>query len=315
MPREIGFLLLDGFALMSFASAMEPLRAANILAGQDLYAWRHFALGEQVEASSGMRLDADGRVGDDAALDTLLVCAGGNPAGFRHRGTLQWLRRMAHRRIRLGGVSGGPFVLAKAGLLDGYRCTIHWEHVPAFQETYPHLDMTRRLYEIDRDRLTCAGGIAALDMMHAVIAQDHGQPLADAVAEWFLQTHVRGGGGAQRRTLQERFGATSPRLLVALHELETRVENPPNRADLAAAAGVSVRQLERLFAAELGTSIGAHRLRVQLQRARTLLRQSTMPVVEVAIASGFVSASHFSRSYKTAFGLSPRGDRRQPRSR
>ena len=308
-PRTIGFCLVDGFALMSFASAIEPLRAANVLAGRELYRWRHIAMAEAALASNGLRLAPDHRVGDEVALDMLLVVAGGNPAEFRDPKTFRWLRRLARRGVAIGGVSGGPFVLARAGLLDGYRCTIHWEHGPAFRETFPHLDMTGRLFEIDRDRLTCAGGVAALDMLHALIAQDHGRALADAVAEWFLQTEIRTAEGAQRRTLQERFRVSSGPLLVALDALETRIEDPPGRAELARMAGVSVRQLERLFAAELRTTIARHRLTLQLERARMLVRQSAMPLLEIAVASGFASASHFSRAYKAAFGRPPRADR------
>ncbi len=213
VPRRIGLLLVDGFALMSFASAMEPLRAANVIAGRELYAWRHIAVGEVALASSGLRLAPDHRVCDAVDLDMLLVVAGGNRAEFRDTRTLRSLRRLARSGTRIGGVSGGPFVLARAGLLDGYRCTTHWEHVPAFQETFPQLEMRRRLYEVDRDRLTCARGVAALNMMHALISQDHGRALADAVAEWFLQAEIRAAGGAQRRSLQERFrvGADRPR--------------------------------------------------------------------------------------------------------
>ena len=127
-------------------------------------------------------------VGADLDLDTLFVCAGGNPAAFADEATLQWLRRLARRGVRIGGVSGGPFILARAGLLDGYRCTIHWEHIPAFTEFFPGLNTKRSLYEIDRDRLTCAGGVAALDMMHALISAQHGRGLADEVGDWFLQT-------------------------------------------------------------------------------------------------------------------------------
>lgn len=308
MPGLVGFLLLDNFALMSFASAMEPLRAANIIAGKYLYEWHHFGIGAQVASSSGIKLTPDHHVGDDVPLDTLLVCAGGNPAAFRHNGTLQWLRRLSRRGVKIGGVSGGPFILAQAGLLANYRCTIHWEHVPAFIEAFPDLDVTGTLYEIDRDRLTCAGGVAALDMMHAVIGEDHGQTLADAVAEWFLQTQVRIGSGRQRRIRHERFG-TNPQLLAALEALEAGLECPPSREELAAKAGISIRHLERLFAKRLGTSIEKHRQKEQLYRARALLRQSSMSVLEIAIASGFVSASHFSRLYKEAFGRSPRDDR------
>jgi transcriptional regulator GlxA family with amidase domain len=309
-PRVIGFLLINDFALMAFASAIEPLRAANILAGRQLYEWKMFATDDVVVASNGLSLRADHLIGSDAALDTLFVCAGGNPVCFHHRRTTQWLRRLARSGIRIGGVSAGPFILARAGLLDGYRCTVHWEHVPAFLEAFPHLQLTRTLYEIDRNRLTCAGGVAAFDLMHALIAEDHGAALADEVADWFLQTQVRLGSGSQRRSLRERLDVSNPRLLSALTELEGEKGRSLPRQELAARGGVSVRQLERLFESKLGTTIEAYRRKMRLHHARTLLRQTTMPVLEVALVSGFTAASHFSRAYRATFGRSPREERK-----
>ena len=306
-PERVGFLLIPGFALMSYASAIEPLRAANQLAGRELYDWRHVSTGEaEIAASNGVAIAADHRVGDGAAFDTVFVCAGGNPAEFAHRPTLKWLRGQARRGVRLGGVSGGPFILARAGLLAGHRCTIHWEHIPAFVEQFPELEVERSLYVIDRDRLTSAGGIAALDLMHALIEHDHGPALAAAVSEWFLHTEVRSGSGPQRMTLRERFGTGNARLLKALERMEARLEEPASRAELAAAAGVSVRQLERLFAAHLRSSVGQHYRRIRLDRARLLLRQTAMPILEVAVACGFASPSHFSRAYRRRFGQAPR---------
>lgn len=309
-PQVVGFLLVPGFALMSYASAIEPLRAANRLAGRELYAWRHVSVdGAAVQASNGLGILADHRIGDDVYLDALFVCAGGNPALFDHQPTLAWLRRLAQRGVKIGGVSGGPYILARAGLLHGYRCTIHWEHVPAFVEEFPDLELTRTLYEIDRDRLTCAGGIAALDMMHVLIERAHGHDLAAQVSEWFLQTETRLGSGPQRMSLRERYGVASPRLLTALAYMEMHLEEPVSRDELASAAGVSVRQLERLFADHLGTTIGDHYLRLRLKRAQSLLRETTLPVIEVAVACGFVSASHFSRAYKSRYGRSPKAER------
>lgn len=306
----IGVLLVPGFALMSYASAVEPLRAANRLAGRELYRWRHISIdGEPARASNGATILCEHRIGDKVKLDLLLVCAGGNPALFEHEPTLRWLRALAHARVRIGGVSGGSYLLARAGLLRGYRFTIHWEHIPALVEEFPDLTVSNTLYEIDRDRLTCAGGIAALDMMHALIEADHGHRLASAVSDWFLHSQVRLGSGPQRMTLRERFGVTHPRLLRVLGEMEARIEEPASRAALAAVAGVSPRQLERLFQAHLGSTVGEHYLAVRLDRAQTLLRQTTMPVLDVAVACGFVSASHFSRSYKERFGWSPRVER------
>jgi transcriptional regulator GlxA family with amidase domain len=310
-PRKLGFLLIDDFALMSFASAIEPFRAANVLAGRHLYDWVIVGADrEGAAASAGLSVQTRYRVGDDFDLDTLFVCAGGNPAGYADEAVLQWLRRLARRGVRIGGVSGGPFILARAGLLDGYRCTIHWEHVPAFRESFPHLALRRSLYEIDRDRLTCAGGIAALDMMHALIAAEQGRSLADKVSEWFLQTDIRLGTGAQRRSLQERYETANAHLLTALELVESHIEHPMSRRVLAQAAGISVRQLERLFAQHLDTTLDGHYREIRLDRARALLRQTAMPVAEVGLASGFQSASHFSRQYKRRFGHAPAQERR-----
>jgi transcriptional regulator GlxA family with amidase domain len=309
-PTQVGFLLLPGFALMSYASAAEPLRAANQLAGRALYAWRHISLdGEAAAASNGASIRADHRIGERIDLDLLFVCAGGNPALFADPATYRWLRRLARAGVAIGGVSGGAYVLARAGLLDGYRATIHWEHLPAFSEEFPQLALERSLYVIDRDRLTCAGGVAALDLMHALIERDHGHALAAQVSEWYLHTEVRLGSGPQRMRLRERFGVSNPKLLAALSEIERRIEEPPGRAELAAAAGTSVRQLERLFARHLGSTIAAHGLRVRLAHARTLLRQTAKPVLDVAVMCGFASASHFSRAYRTAYGHPPKAER------
>jgi transcriptional regulator GlxA family with amidase domain len=308
---RVGFLLLPDFALMSYASAVEPLRAANRLAGRDLYAWRHISLdGEAATASNGASIRADHPIGEAIDLDVLFVCAGGNPARFENRAAYRWLRTLAHKGVAIGGVSGGAYLLARAGLLDGYRATIHWEHLPAFSEEFPHLAMERSLFVIDRDRLTCAGGIAALDLMHALIERDHGHDLAAAVSEWYLHTEVRLGSGPQRMALHERFGVSNPKLLRALSEIERRLEEPPTTRELAALAGTSVRQLERLFALHLKTTIGAHGLRVRLARAQTLLRQTSKPILEIAVMCGFASASHFSRTYREAHGHPPKAERR-----
>lgn len=310
VPRRIGFLLIDGFALMSYSSAIEPFRAANVLADRPLYTWRHISTERpEVVASNGVRFLADHVVGENLALDTLFVCAGGNPALFNDAATFRWLRWIARRGVRIGGVSGGPFILARAQLLRGYRCTIHWEHMEAFIEAFPDVPVRPSLFEIDRDRLTCAGGIAALDMVHAILAEDHGSGLAVAVSEWFLQTHVRLGSGGQRMTLRERFGISNHRLIRVLEHMEMRVEEPTSRDALAALAGVSTRQLDRLFSKHLGTSLEAHYLAIRLDRARALLRQTMLPIVEVAMACGFASPSHFSRRYRARFGKPPIAER------
>jgi transcriptional regulator GlxA family with amidase domain len=308
---RVGFLLVPGFSLLSYASAVEPLRAANRLTGQQLYAWRHISIdGEPTAASNGATINADHKVGEKIDLDMLFVCAAGNPAAFSNAAVCRWLRNMARSGARIGGVSGGAYLLARAGLLDGYRATIHWEHLPAFAEDFPHLSVERSLFVIDRDRLTCAGGIAALDLMHALIEGDHGHSLAAAISEWYLHTEVRLGSEPQRLTLRERFGVTNPKLLRALNEIEKRIEEPPSRLELAALVGTSLRQLERLFARHLQTTIADHSRRVRLDRARVLLRQTSKPIVEIAMMCGFCSAAHFSRVYRTTYGYPPKQERR-----
>ena len=309
--QVIGFLLINDFALMSYAAAVEPLRAANLLSGRELYRWRHVSVdGEAARASNGGRVLADTRVGDTGAFDTVMVCAGGNPALFDDPPAFAWLRDLARRGVRLGGVSGGPWILARAGVLQGYRATIHWEHLPALAEAFPNLELRRTLYEVDRDRLTCAGGIAALDMMVELIERDHGHTLAAAVAEWYLRTEMRAGSAAQRMEARERFGISNEKLLRALAYMEANLEEPASKDRLAAIAGVSVRQLERLFAKHLHATPTEHYLRVRLGRARTLLRQTSLSVMETAVASGFVSPSHFSRAYRAQFGKSPKDERK-----
>ncbi len=197
-------------------------------------------------------------------------------------------------------------------MLQGRRATVHWEHLPAMAEAFPALDLRRTLYEVDRDRLTCAGGIAALDMMVELIEHDHGHTLAAAVSEWYLRTELRSGSAAQRMPARERFGVSNEKLLRALTYMEARLEDPASKETVAAAAGLSGRQLERLFAQHLGATPTEYYLRMRLDRARTLLRQTTLSVLETGVACGFVSSSHFSRAYRARFGKPPKAERATP---
>jgi transcriptional regulator GlxA family with amidase domain len=319
-PREsappiasVGFLLVPGFPLMAYASAVEPLRAANQLSGRTLYRWWHAAPGDApAMASNGAAVLPDFSIGAAAnPLDLMIVCAGGNPASFRDRKTLSWLRRLARRGTIMGGISGGPFILARAGLLDGRRCTLHWEHLPAFQEAFPHIEPTRSLFEIDTDRITCSGGVAGLDMMIALITRDHGFELGSAVSDWFLHTQVREGARPQRMDLRLRLGIADDRLLHALKAMEAQLERPLPRQRIAKIAGVSLRQLERSFRSQLGHGVHAHYLSLRLNRSRQLLRETPLSVLEIAMATGFGSASQFSRAFGREFGFPPRELRRR----
>ena len=304
--QTVGFLLVPGFALMSYTAAIEPLRAANLIAGRELYRWWHAApQAKPVAASNGVAIIPDCGTDSDRAANMVFVCAGGNPATFEDRGVFAWLRRLARKGVTIGGISGGPYILAKAGLLEGRRATLHWEHLPAFREAFPEIEVVPSLFEIDGNRITCSGGISALDMMVALIERDHGRQLAASVGDWFLHTHIREGMGPQRMDLRYRLGVADEKLIGVLRSMEMSLEMPRQRAALAKEAGISLRQLERLFRHHIGRGIHGHYRFLRLERARQLLRETTLPVLDVALATGFASSSQFSRAYRHAFGQPP----------
>ena len=305
-PQTVGFLLVPGFALMSYAAAVEPLRAANLISGKELYRWWNAAPGgKAVTASNGLAIIPDCGTNTEREAAMVFVCAGGNPALFDDKSVFAWLRRLARKGVAIGGISGGPYLLAKAGLLDRRRATLHWEHLPAFREAFPEVAVVPSLFEIDGNRITCSGGISALDMMVALIERDHGRQLAAAVGDWFLHTHIREGFGPQRMDLRYRFGVADDKLVSVLSAMETSIEAPLSRASLARQAGISLRQLERLFHRHIGHGIHFHYRWLRLERARQLLRETTLPVLDVALATGFASASQFARAYGKAFGEPP----------
>jgi AraC family carnitine catabolism transcriptional activator len=313
-PRTLGLLLIDDFALMSYASIIEPYRAANVLAGEMLYRWLHVSMdGRPARASNGASVAADQAVGQPLACDTLFVFAAGDPASFRDAATFAWLRDIARRGATLAGVSGGPFLLARAGLLDGYRATIHWDHRPTFAESFSEIAIEPSLYVIDRRRVTCAGGTSGLDLAIELIEREQGHALAAKVGDWFIRTQSRAADQPQRASLRERYGIANDRVLKALARMEATVEEPEPRRELARVAGVSLRQLERLFARYAGESVNDCYRRIRLEQAIQLLSKTGLSVTSVAIACGFRSSSHFSRAFKSHYGVSPVQGRRQSR--
>ena len=312
-PRRFGFLLVPRFSLIAFTAAIEPLRLANRVAGRELYAWRLFSAdGGPVSASNGVTVAAHGSFTDAKDLDAAIVCAGIDVELLDHRRLMAALRRLSSFGANVGAVCTGAFVLAKAGLLDGHRATIHWENHAGLLAAFPHLQLSQELFEIDRNRLTGAGGTAAADMMLSVIARDHGPAVAAAVTDQLVHGRIREAGERQRLDLRTRLGVAHPKLLAVAALMERSVETPLSCAELAAEAGLSVRQLERLFSRYLGRSPTRHYLSVRLERARELLRRTSMAVLSVGLATGFASASHFSKSYSEHFGRTPSAERRQP---
>ena len=309
MPEIIQFLLLPGFSAIGFISAVEPLRVANRFRGP-LYRWRVLSLdGGAVQASNGMSVNADGALSEAERGVMLLVVAGFEPlAGFGP--TLQHtLRRLDHDGMILGGIDTGAMVLAEAGLLDGYRATLHWEALEAFKERYPRLHATQELFEIDRRRITCAGGTASIDLMLDLIAQAHGSELAIQVSEQFVLGRIRPRQDHQRMQIANRYGISNKKLVKVIGEMERNTEQPLNTQVLADGVQVTRRQLERLFRLHLDDTPSGFYLRLRLDKARQLLRQTDMSVLEVSIACGFESASYFTRCYRARFVKCPREDR------
>ncbi|MEM6666206.1 MAG: GlxA family transcriptional regulator [Pseudomonadota bacterium] len=308
--RTFGFVVTPNFSMMCLSAVFEPLRQANRLSGQPLYRWEFISAdGDAVPSSAGVSVVVDGSLDGTMVYDSVVVCTGVGGETVRDSRLMAWLRRQARGGARIGAVSTGSFVLARAGLLHGHRSTVHWESLDTFTELFPDLDVTGALYELDGDRFTCSGGIASLDLMHAIIEADHGSELAGAVSEQFLHNHVRTGDDPQRMALRERLGVSHARLLKVIEDMELNLEDPLPRQTLAYSAGVSVRQLERLFRTHLGRTLGQYYLELRLRRARAMLKQTSQSVLDVAVACGFVSASHFSRAYRQRFGQAPRADR------
>lgn len=302
-----GFLLTQNFALMSFASASEPLRAANLIAQSPLYTARSFSVdGRPVPSSSGFAIPCD-ILKEGTNCHTVFVVAGGNPSDWRKaKATYPVLRRLARQGVRIGGISSGSYLLAEAGLLVGRDFTIHWEHAPALREAFPQLTPRHARYVLDGDRITCGGGIAPLDMMHALISERMGQAFSRRVSDWFLHTAVAEPTAPQRGSVAERFGTHHPALLAALEKMETTIENPLSRQAMARLVGLSPRHLDRLFTMKLKRGFLATYRRIRLQHAHKLLDQSPMSISEIAFATGFSNASHFSRVFQDHFGIRPK---------
>lgn len=304
-PFRIGVVPLDGFALMSYASLVEPFRAANLLARDELYDVVNFAGGPVAMSSGAAGVHAEYQVGAQPALDFLFVVSGGDPSAVRDPALFRWLGRMSRSGATLGGVSGGPFVLARAGLMKERRMTVHWEHAQALAELDPTLLLERRRFVIDRDRVTCGGGTAALDLAIALIARWHGSPFARLVSDWFLHTDIRLATDPQRGNLAERLGTTSPPVIAAVTAMEGHIADPLSLEDFGLISGVSGRQLNRLFGRHLGQSAMRYYVRLRLEAARRLLANSELSMTDIALATGFASSSNFSRSYAAHFGEPP----------
>lgn len=309
--QHIGFFLIADFSMMSFAAALEPLRMANRMSGKELYQWHFYGLDDEpVYASNGLPFTPTRSMKDVDNLHTMLVVAG---IGAHHVGQdnfLSWLRGLARKGINVGGTSTGSLLLAKAGLLKQRTCTIHWENRDSLAEQFPDLRVTGELFEIDRNVMTCSGGLAGLDMMLHLIAMKHGEELAKDVAEQCIHPAIRPAHEKQRMELQIRHQTRHPRLLKALELMRANIEEVLSCKEIGELVGLSTRQMERLFRDSLQVSPATHYINLRLERARYLLQQSTLSVLQISTACGFSSTSYFARCYRKLYGHTPREERR-----
>lgn len=311
--KTFGFILLPNFTTIGFASAIETLRMAGLAARRPLYRTVLIATTtEPIQASNGMRVLPDTSIDQAPSLDALFV-VGSNPIPQKYdRQLLHWLRRQADHGVPLGGICTGSHLLACAGLLKGYRCTVHWEDIEQVKEKFPGIIISNQLYELDRDRYTCSGGTASMDMTLQLVGREPGgAEIASRAAELLLCDRVRNGRDQQRIPLRQKLGNTQPKLSQIVAIMEANLEEPLELEELAQLNTVSVRQLERLFNKYLGRKPSQYYLELRLNRARELLLRSESQVRDIALACGFASPAHFSKCYSRQFGLSPRGERKQ----
>lgn len=312
-PRRFVFVLLDKFTLLCFSCALESLRIANRMAGQQLYDWVLVGEGgEEVRASSGTAFRLDGDLAEMNRDDTILVCGGINVQGASTKRVLGWLRREARRGPVIGGLCTAGYTLAKAGLLDGKKATIHWENQDSFVEEFDEVELTKSIFVVDGNRITTAGGTASIDLMLKMIADEHGEELTNLVADQLIYSSIRTDQDTQRLSVPTRIGVRHPKLSQVIQTMEANIEEPISPSILARDVGMSTRQLERLFRRYLNRSPKRYYMELRLEKARNLLLQTNLSVINVALACGFTSPSHFSKCYRAHFGRTPYRERGAP---
>ena len=309
-PRRFIFVLLDQFTMLCFASAVECLRLANRVAGHPLYEWQIIGEGgETACCSNGCTFQLDGDLSELDRDDVVMLCGGLNVQAATTKRMLNWVRREARRGVTMAGLCTAGYTMAKAGLLDGKRATIHWENQDSFLEEFEDVDLTKSVFVMDGNRMTTAGGTASLDLMLKIIAQDHGEALANEIADTLIYSSIRTDQDTQRLSIPTRIGVRHPKLSKVIQIMEANIEEPISPAVLAKDVGMSTRQLERLFRRYLSRSPKRYYMELRLQKARNLLMQTDMTVINVALACGFASPSHFSKCYRSHYDTTPYRER------
>lgn len=306
-PKKYAFVLLPGYSQLGFACALESLSLANRHpSNRRFYEWRILSEdGGPVAAYNGVAVSADSALCELARDETIVICAGENVGAVTSKKLVSWLRRETRRGMDFGSLSSGAYVLARAGLLEGKRVTTHWEYRTALTEILPEVIIEDAIYAIDGRVFTTAGGAASMDMMLERIRHDHGSELSTWVADQMVYTDTRTPGHSQRTARPMSGMLRHGKLSLALRVMENNIEEPLTPDEISHVIALSTRQLERLFAQHLNTSPKRYYLRLRLEKARDLLRQTDMSVTDICLACGFKSLSHFSKSYRKAYGVSP----------
>jgi len=306
-PRRFVFVLMNNFTMLCFASAVESLRIANRTAGRELYAWKIIGEGgETATCSNGCTFGLEADLIELDRDDTVMLCGGVDVAEATTKKTLNWIRREARRGVTIAGLCTAGYTMAKAGLLTGKKATIHWENQDSFTEEFEDVELTKSVFVIDGNRITTAGGTASIDMMLKIIAEDHGEELGNAVADILIYSAIRTDQDTQRLSIPTRIGVRHPKLSRVIQMMEQNIEEPISPAIL---VGMSTRQLERLFRRYLSRSPKRYYMELRLQKARNLLMQTDMTVINVALACGFASPSHFSKCYRSHYNTTPYRER------
>ena len=309
-PRKFVFVLLPNFTLLSFASALECLRISNRMSNQPLYDWEILGEnGEAITCSAGIEFQVDHDLIELNRDDTIMLCGGANVRAATTKRLLSWLRRESRRGLAIAGLCTAAFPLAKAGLLDGKRATIHWENQDSFAEEFENVELTKSVFVIEGNRMTTAGGTSSIDLMLKLIANDHGEDLANAVADQQIYSSIRTTQDTQRLSVPTRLGVRHPKLSQVIQMMEANIEEPISPSILAKHVAMSTRQLERLFRRYLSRSPKRYYMELRLQKARNLLMQTDMSVINVALACGFASPSHFSKCYRAHYSTTPYRER------
>ncbi len=309
-PKRFVFVLLDNFTMLCFSCALESLRIANRMSGKTLYTWVLAGEGgDYVTCSAGTRFKLDSDLSEMNRDDIILVCGGIDVQEASTRKIINWIRREARRGSVIGGLCTAGFTLAKAGLLEGKRATIHWENQDSFAEEFDGVELTKSVFVMDGNRYTTAGGTSSIDLMLKLIADEHGEELANAVADQLIYSSIRTDQDTQRLSTPTRIGVRHPKLSRVIQMMEANIEEPISPSILARDVGMSTRQLERLFRRYLNRSPKRYYMELRLQKARNLLMQTDMSVINVALACGFASPSHFSKCYRAHYNTTPYRER------